>query len=165
MTTRRADAGTFTGRHMLIVMISFFTVVISVNVLMATLANTTWSGLVVENSYVASQQFNQKAAEGRAQAALGWTGSLTVGNGEVGYGLTDRNGVTIRLDAVTVTFRHPAYDTRDATMALARTATGRFSVARVPADGVWIVDVEASAGRDKPYRDIRRIKIVGGALQ
>ena len=42
-------------------MLAFFGVIIAVNVVMATLASTSWTGLVVENSYVASQEFNRKA--------------------------------------------------------------------------------------------------------
>ncbi|ESZ68246.1 hypothetical protein X726_32300 [Mesorhizobium sp. L103C105A0] len=75
-TTRKPRE--FTGRHMLATVLAFFGVVIAVNLTMATLANTSWTGLVVENTYVASQQFNKKAEEGRAQAALGWTGQLTI---------------------------------------------------------------------------------------
>ncbi|TIU14500.1 MAG: cytochrome oxidase, partial [Mesorhizobium sp.] len=73
----------FTGRHMLATILAFFGVVIAVNLTMATFASTSWTGLVVENTYVASQQFNRKAEEGRAQAALGWTGKLTISSGEV----------------------------------------------------------------------------------
>ena len=61
----RQDARPFTGGHMLAVMVVFFGVVISVNVFLAVVANTSWTGFVVENSYVASQEFNHKAAEGR----------------------------------------------------------------------------------------------------
>jgi nitrogen fixation protein FixH len=165
MTTPHVEKGTFTGRHMLVVMIAFFTVIISVNVLMATLANTTWSGLVVQNSYVASQQFNRKAAEGRAQAALGWTGTLTIADGEVGYRLSDQAGRTVPLYKVTVTFRHPAYDAKDMVFALAADGTDRFVARQMPTDGVWIVDIEADAGQPKLYRDIRRITVAGGALK
>ncbi|TIV56739.1 MAG: cytochrome oxidase, partial [Mesorhizobium sp.] len=75
----------FTGKHMLVSILAFFAVVIGVNVTMATLALKSWTGLVVENTYVASQQFNEEAKKGRAQAALGWTGTLTVASGEVRY--------------------------------------------------------------------------------
>ncbi|ESY87148.1 FixH family protein, partial [Mesorhizobium sp. LNHC229A00] len=74
MSTTTRKPREFTGRHMLAIIPAFFGVVIAVNLTMATLANTSWTGLVVENTYVASQQFNRKAEEGRAQAALGWTG-------------------------------------------------------------------------------------------
>ena len=62
----------FTGWHMTAIICSFFGVVIAVNVVMATLASTTFGGTVVDNSYVASQNFNRWIAAGRAQAALGW---------------------------------------------------------------------------------------------
>ncbi|TIS18850.1 MAG: cytochrome oxidase, partial [Mesorhizobium sp.] len=54
----------FTGRHMLISILAFFAVVIGVNLTMATFAHRSWTGLVVENTYVASQQFNGRAWEG-----------------------------------------------------------------------------------------------------
>ncbi len=63
----------FTGWHMTAIIVTFFGVVIAVNVLMATLATTTFSGTVVDNSYVASQEFNTWLAESRAQKALGWS--------------------------------------------------------------------------------------------
>ena len=57
----------FTGRHMLVIMVAFFSVIIAVNLTMAFFARSSWTGAVVENTYVASQQFNRKAAEGRAR--------------------------------------------------------------------------------------------------
>ncbi|TIY08576.1 MAG: cytochrome oxidase, partial [Mesorhizobium sp.] len=95
----------FTGRHMLTTILAFFGVVIAVNLTMATFASTSWTGLVVENTYVASQQFNQKAEEGRAQAALGWTGKLTISWGEVRYSLSDAAGKPVPLRSVKVLFR------------------------------------------------------------
>ncbi len=68
----------FTGRHMWAVMIGFFGVVIAVNVVMARFAIGTFSGTVVENSYVASQEYNRWLAEARAQAALGWKVAVSV---------------------------------------------------------------------------------------
>ena len=60
----------FTGKHMLAIMLGFFAVVLAANMTMVYFARHSWTGLVVENSYVASQQFNAKMAETRAQAAL-----------------------------------------------------------------------------------------------
>jgi nitrogen fixation protein FixH len=62
-----------TGRHVALIIVAFFGVVIAVNVLMATLAVKTFGGVVVENSYVASQEFNRWLAQARAQEQLGWT--------------------------------------------------------------------------------------------
>ena len=63
MTTRDAGSFTFTGWHMLGVIGLFFGTIISVNFYMAYQAVHSWSGLVVENTYVASQQFNAKVEQ------------------------------------------------------------------------------------------------------
>ena len=43
---------TFTGWHMAVITISFFAVIIAVNLTLAVFASTSWTGLVVANSYV-----------------------------------------------------------------------------------------------------------------
>ena len=68
----------FTGWHMAAITISFFAVIIAVNLTMACLRQTSWTGLVVENSYVASQSFNRDAEIARQQQALGWQMNLSV---------------------------------------------------------------------------------------
>ncbi|MER9937305.1 FixH family protein [Mesorhizobium sp. M0088] len=165
MSARTQKTREFTGRHMLFTILAFFGVVIAVNLTMATLANTSWTGLVVENTYVASQQFNKQAEEGRAQAALGWTGKLTIAWGEVRYGLTDAAGKPVPLHGVKVLFRHPAYEKEDESIKLVLASGQEFAAQHLPKDGVWIVEVDADAGLDKPYRDVRRIMISNGALQ
>lgn len=62
----------FTGRHMTMVMVGGFGIVIAVNLFMATLAVGGFSGVVVKNSYVASQQFNGWLNQAETQQALGW---------------------------------------------------------------------------------------------
>jgi nitrogen fixation protein FixH len=62
----------FTGWHMSAILVSFFAVVIAVNVTMARLAAGTFSGVVVENSYDASQQFDHWLDEAAREQALGW---------------------------------------------------------------------------------------------
>ncbi|MCV2893820.1 FixH family protein [Lentibacter sp. XHP0401] len=58
-----------TGRHVLFGFVAAFGIIISVNLLLAYNAVKTFPGLEVKNSYVASQQFNERKA---AQEALGW---------------------------------------------------------------------------------------------
>ena len=62
----------FTGWHMTAIMIAFFGVVVSVNLLMAGFATRTFGGTVVDNSYVASQQYNGWLREAREQERLQW---------------------------------------------------------------------------------------------
>lgn len=67
----------FTGRHMAAVMVAGFGVVVAVNVSMAMMATHGFGGVVVENSYVASQKFNGWLEESRREQALGWNAAIT----------------------------------------------------------------------------------------
>ena len=72
MSTLTKQPFRFTGWHMSAILVSFFAVVIAVNVGMARLAGSTFSGVVVENSYDASQQFDRWLDEAAKEQALGW---------------------------------------------------------------------------------------------
>ncbi|MBW7921121.1 MAG: FixH family protein [Rubellimicrobium sp.] len=163
MTARK---GEFTGRHMLAIMVAFFGVIIAVNVTMAVMAGRSWTGIVVEDTYIASQEFNANAAEGRAQAALGWTSALEVAGGVVTWRLTDRSGAPVWSDGVTAQFRHPAYDSADRAAVLVRGEDGSFSAPVDLPDGQWIIAIAAEVtALDHPYREARRVTIRDGAMQ
>ena len=85
----RSVARPFTGRHMAAIMIAFFGVVITVNVVMARFASSTFGGVVVDNSYVASQHFNRWLDEASAERQLGWHATIThAADGTVRVALT-----------------------------------------------------------------------------
>ncbi len=67
-----------TGYHMLMILLGFFAIIFIVNFYMAYLAVSTFTGTVVDNSYVASQRFNGWLAEARAEKALGWQASIAL---------------------------------------------------------------------------------------
>lgn len=165
MSSRAVQPKPFTGWHMLAIMVAFFGVIIAVNLLMATLANTSWTGLVVQNTYVASQQFNERVADARAQAALGWKGTLTIANGDIRYKLVDASGSAIPVEGVTASFRRPAYEGEDWQATLARDADGVFSTVAPVRDGIWIVDTEAKLKDGAPYHEARRIVVANGELK
>lgn len=165
MKTTDNGAREFTGRHMLLIMLAFFGVIIAVNATMATLANTTWTGLVVKNSYIASQQFNDKAAAGRAQAALGWTSEWSIAGGEIVYRLADASGRPVAIDRATAMFRRPAHEGEDMTVDLRALPGGGVAGLVEPADGAWIIEVDAEAGLDAPYREVRRVMLRGGSVR
>lgn len=62
----------FTGKHMALVFIGGFGVVIAVNLVMASFAVGSFHGTVVDNSYVASQNYNGWIHKAEASKALGW---------------------------------------------------------------------------------------------
>lgn len=154
----------FTGRHMLAIMFAFFGVIITVNLTMATLARTSWSGLVVPNTYVASQEFNRKAEEGRAQAALGWTAELSIASGVLRFALTDAEGEPVRLTGGIATLHRPVGAADDMSVSLAVAGNGLEAPLAIE-DGAWIVEVHVDAGLDRPYRETRRIQLREGAAR
>ena len=161
MSTRSRE---FTGRHMLAIMLGFFGVIIAVNVTMATFARTSWSGFVVRNSYVASQQFNDRVAAARAQQALGWSVRLTVVEGAARVSLADREGNPVALDAARLEFRSPASDADDGLVDFADT-DGAFE-ARLPlADGLWVLAIRLRTSDGVEWMDTRRILMRAGSLR
>lgn len=67
----------FTGKHMAAILVTGFGIVIAVNFTMATIATRGFGGVVVENSYVASQKYNGWLEEARAQEQLGYSAQIT----------------------------------------------------------------------------------------
>lgn len=169
MNERSARAREFTGRHMLAIMLAFFGVIVAVNLTMATLARTSWSGLVVQNTYVASQAFNGKAEEGRAQAALGWTPAFAVEDGVLRFSLADAEGRPVRLEGGIAALRRPVGDADDVEVALVAAAGGGLKARPGVGDGAWIVEIRATAGAEagleRPWRETRRVQLRGGTAR
>ncbi|MCO5057757.1 MAG: FixH family protein [Rhizobiaceae bacterium] len=163
--THSRRSGEFTGVHMALMLVAFFFVIIAVNLTMAIFASSSWTGLVVKNTYVASQEFNNKAEVGRAQAALGWNAALDIGDGRIAYRLTRKGGSPVHAAHATVTLRRPVTDTQDRTLELLPDAAGTLIAETQIADGSWIIEIDTEAGLDHPYRDVRRISIAGGRLR
>ena len=157
--------GEFTGRHMLAIMVAFFGVIIAVNLTMAFMARKSWTGLVVENPYIASQEFNTRAAEARAQEELGWGSELLIEEGSLTYLLRDADGVALRPRAGTAYFRHPAYAASDREVALTALPDGRLTARVDLPDGIWIVEVQTDAGLAQPYREVQRLTLRDGAIR
>lgn len=138
-----AASGKFTGWHMLATMVAFFGVVIAVNVTMMQIARGTFGGIVVENSYVASQEFNGWLDAARAQEELGW---------EVTSGLDADRKVTLGVTgapetlAVTAMARHPLGRQPDQALTFHRAGPGRYvSTTALPA-GRWTLRLQLASG-------------------
>ena len=125
----------FTGRHMAIILIAFFGVVVAVNLLMARLAGSTFGGIVVENSYVASQKFNHWLDEAAAEKALGWqAAAVRLPDGKVEVTLSGMASGGLALDVVA---RHPLGRMPDRALAFVALGGGRFVSTSVLPQGRW----------------------------
>lgn len=84
----------FTGKHALAVFVGAFGVIIAVNLVLAYSAVKTFPGLEVKNSYVASQEFNERLRE---QQALGWDATAETKGGLLILRITDAQGDPVRV--------------------------------------------------------------------
>ncbi len=128
-----------TGRHVLVITVSAFAVIIGVNFLLAFKAVSTFPGLEVKNSYVASQGFNDRKA---AQEALGWKMQPAYENGRMTLAFVDRDGMPMPVTDLEVLVGRTTEASEDRWPSFA--AIGPVYEAEVPlARGKWMVKVTA----------------------
>jgi nitrogen fixation protein FixH len=135
--------GRFTGRHMATILITFFVVVLAVNLMLASLARGTFGGVVVENSYVASQHFNKWLDAAAAEQGLGWKAAVSRrSNGRLAVVLSGAD----KAANLFATARHPLGRLPDQRLAFARDAGGTFVSQQALPAGRWRLRLEARAG-------------------
>lgn len=130
-----------TGRKVAVIGALLFALVFAPNVILAFYAVRTFSGLVVPNSYVASQEFDVRR---RAQEALAWSLSLDPGEGELRLAIVDADGRAVRPPALAVTVGRPTTTADDRVLSLVETASGYASALDL-APGAWVALIEATA--------------------
>jgi nitrogen fixation protein FixH len=147
----------FTGYHMLAILVLFFGTIISVNLTLAWFANSTWTGLVIRNGYVASQEFDQKTRELERQLAKGWQASVTYAQRTVTVELTDKAGNPLMVDSLIAEIGHPVTETWDRSIDLLPSAkAGTYSGETTLGNGLWEVLLKADSKRLGPWS--RRIR-------
>lgn len=136
MSMKTSAPREFTGRHMALVMVAFFGTIISVNLIMAYFASSTWSGLVVPNSYVASQTFDADTAEREQELARGWRAETAYEGGHFRLRLTDAAGLPVEAK-VTATIGHPVNANFDRTLTLVPLSDGGYAGETALTPGRW----------------------------
>ena len=135
----------FTGRHMLAVLVCGFGIVVAVNFTMAALASSTFGGVVVKNSYVASQKFNGWLAEAERSRALGWDVAAQRGEG----GFVDLALRDVPEGAViTAAARQPLGPAADRALLFAPVQGGFYRSRQALPDGRWTLRIEVQADGD-----------------
>ncbi len=132
----------FTGRHATAIIVGFFGVVIVVNLTMASFATSTFGGVVVKNSYVASQEFNGWLDAAEEQRALGWD-AVTAWRPD--------NRLAVRLSGVPegaaakATARHPLGRMPDRAITFSAIGNDRFLSDTALPEGRWHLRLEVTA--------------------
>jgi nitrogen fixation protein FixH len=148
---------TFTGWHMAAITISFFAVIIAVNLTLAVLANSSWTGLVVSNSYVASQNFNRDAEIARQQQTLGWQMNLTVDRSLAKIAILDRDDLPMTGLNIRAVLQRPTDEAGDQVLKLHEAGAGIYMANATIGSGVWVADITAEGPARKPVRFVQRI--------
>ena len=149
----------FTGRHMLVIVLAFFAVIIGVNMAMAYLANSTWSGLIVANGYVASQSFNADEATAMAQDARGWKVGVVNDLTSLTFSFADRNATPIGGLSVTGQLRRPTTERNDQALTFEENSRGTYAAPAKLATGIWDVELTATEGDAVAYHKTYRLVV------
>ena len=150
----------FKGWHMLTITVSAFAVVVAVNVGMAWKAISTFPGLEVSSSYLASQDFD---AEKTAQLALGWTlgPSYDQQTGAIRLSFTDAAGKSVTLKDLTVLVGRPTEAQEDRTPTFVQGRDGAYVADQDLRPGKWILHVTAHAADGTLFQQRLSFKVEG----
>ncbi|MGL4319762.1 MAG: FixH family protein [Paracoccaceae bacterium] len=156
--TAKSARAEITGRHVLIMFLAFFAVIIAVNVALAWRAIATFPGLEVPNSYVASQTFD---VERSAQIALGWTLTPSYGadDGTLRLAFTDAQGRALAVSDLQVLVGRTTQSADD----LAPVFTLQDGAYVAPVDlgsGIWMMAVSAHAADGTLFRQRLNLRVV-----
>ena len=132
-----------TGRHVLAFTVGAFGVIIAVNVLMAYKAVSTFPGLEVKNSYVASQGFDARRA---AQEKLGWqfAHDYNPATGRLVLDLTDSAGAPAPVSALKVLVGRTT-EAKDDQMPELVMVAGKWEADVTLGPGKWLLKIEATS--------------------
>lgn len=144
------STATITGKKVLAIAVVCFGIIFAVNFWLAYSAVSTFPGLEVENSYVASQNWDKERA---AQLALGWTlkPEYDADREQLRLTFTDRDGLPARITDVAVLVGRPTEAKDDQTPKMQRDE-GTFVAPVKLAPGKWMLHVEARAADGTMFR-------------
>ena len=149
----------FTGRHMLFSMIAFFSVIIAVNLVMATFANTSWTGLIVKNVYVESQKFNQKIEATQAQESADRAVSVSIEGTILVIAATSKAGDALLFEKAEALVSRPSHEYEDRLIMLTQTAGGELRANEALASGVWNVALTLTLANGETDKRLFRVTV------
>ncbi|MBY6049108.1 FixH family protein [Vannielia litorea] len=139
--------GEITGRQVFAGTAGAFAVIIGVNLVMAYKAVSTFPGLEVKNSYVASQEFDRRRA---AQQALGWTVAPNYEAGRLAIAVSGPDGHPAKLEGFAVQVGRTTERQHDVEPEFIYEA-GHFVAPIELARGRWELRVKARAEDGTPF--------------
>jgi len=148
-----------TGKHVLAITVTAFSIIIGVNLFMAFSAVGTFPGLETPNSYVASQQFDQLRV---AQEALEWDVSAELQGEELVVDIKGADGYAVEVVKIGGIFGRATHVKDDQEPVFSQTSTGAY-VAHVGelAGGNWNFRMTATAQDGTPFQQLIVLYVAG----
>lgn len=157
-----------TGRSVVILLGLFFGVMFAANGALIYTALSTLHGEELENPYDASQVYNQRIAEARAQNLLGWVADVTTrqeGGGErVVADFRDRDGAPIPGLDVRARFVHPFDKGADREAILTSDGGAYEGVAAPLHSGRWTLVIEAKQDGQRKFTSQNKVTLAETAV-
>lgn len=156
-------ARVFTGRSMLLWLGCFFGVMFAANAVFVYFALTSWTGLEVDSSYKAGQQYQHEIDAAKVQTARGWDIGAQLeragdGVAHLRINARDRNGAPLTGLPVIATLHRPTHRAEDRDVVLAEGEAGIYS-GQVEALGAgqWDLVIEIDDKDGPAFRSRNRV--------
>lgn len=152
-----------TGRHVLIILLSFFGVVLVANVIFVYVATSTFNKRESAGAYERGLHYNKLIEEEKAQNALGWTYKVAVpDNKTISVTFTDKNAAPVTGLKVRGEVGRKATDHFTQDIVLTETQPGIYSTnVKELGQGTWMVSLVAytdESGKERPIYRVREIQ-------
>ncbi|ALH82517.1 FixH family protein [Sphingopyxis macrogoltabida] len=147
--TERPTPRAVTGWHMTAILVAFFAVVMTVNFTMARLASSTFGGTVVDNSYVASQNYNRWLKRADAQDRLAWSETISLDPARHVLLTVRKNDLPLGDLVVSATVSHPVGRTAPVALHFEAAADGVMRSVEPLAWGRWRLDLIIRRGAEE----------------
>ncbi|MEP2988403.1 MAG: FixH family protein [Parasphingorhabdus sp.] len=136
-----------TGFHVTLMFVAFFGVIMAVNFLMAGLALGSFSGTVVDNSYVASQKYNEWLEESRQEAAHGWIiGEPKRRDDKLQLSVLDAEGAALSDPKISAIAYHPVGQTEAINLTFTENTRGLYQSNEALPSGRWKLKISIAEG-------------------
>lgn len=161
MTTEVMKNTEITGRHVLFGMIGFFLVIIATDAYLVYKAVSTFGGIETSDAYRRGLAYNDRIAEERAQADLGWTKEAVLDkSGDLTVIIKDRDQTGVDGLQITAVVGRPATNVEDRTMILTQVGAGRYvASAGTLEPGSWVATLSARQALSGEGRIVYQSKV------
>lgn len=163
MSTTAVPAREITGRFVLIAVVSFFLVVIGVNVVMMRLAITTLPGTEVESAYSAGLAYQKEIQAAHEQNARGWKVDAHIdrkpdGGAVIVLHASDAGSAPLTGLAFSGHFERPTDRRADQPLQVVERGEGDYrGTAKGMAPGQWDLVIEADADGKRMFLSHNRV--------